>query len=1099
MAILTDDKFQNYDPFNPEPRLEEGRTPTPIRRYVSFTTQTLDPINMYFIKRGRENDNFNAISEGMNGSFEYQNQDTYRNRFLPSQILNEERGNQNPEFVRVHREMGQPNEENYLPPVYRWSYAGTELPIQQRLERPDPVSLPLSPDETLILRDTLAGNPPVFAPGDPYLLSIDTETGLSPRNSPPPYGPNNIGPFNLLDELDSLIPSLEEIRSVLGEDINDRVQGFDPKPGFDPGGTQPTAEDPFVLTSGGESFRDSIRASGIEDFLQITSENGVILPAQVRQDGKILPATIGNLIFAYTQVTDPSLTMNRVALINALTAYYETIQRMAPFDIYQDFSFHNFKEEAPYLVDYISYWALNGITSAGISNNIQYQFMRGAASVRPNYNYNSIEYEEAIKSVPEAALPNLYMYSFVSERDGGLPPPWQNESTELKQLQGDYDKIIKVGEFVKGTLPLLQMNDEGFRNYLENYAQATKDSILDFSSPQAQEYYDTRDRNRNLVSPASEMGFYDRLNQRKSMFPMYIEMNLPTSPIGDLGTIIESTRTSTSYINSIARTSVEDSNTRTMNVFTSGINLISGRPDPYEFYSRDPGQDEPRVDAQIDHEGLSMDLSFVDIEEWLDAASEDMEDVVVLSEQGQERLQGQCAGLRERLQFRAVENYINSQKNINLIKYEDVITCVNHDDNSPAYCRSETIAYKVIKHKIVGDGKVPVQNFYFPNTSKENVIKFVDTQVKRLGEGGRRQEYVYEVYGYAVVYGSTFRIRPDLSNIQLDYVPINPEPGFDLDAAPVYFQYSVETIASPKIVEYPIFADQFRRTGLYGVRTDSMYINHRPPSPPDLSIHPYKENYRQVLMNIQPHSGEEFIGQNAIKYIKLSDADFDGINGFRDEAIYQIQHLNYSLKFPFLEFKSEGGLDIGRVEVYRTQDIPIEPSSVQELYNAFGTTPHKVLDTRRRKRDSEGNIVDVPPSERANAFDFVDNLEPNQKYYYTCRSSDMDEKKSNPGPIYEVELQYYEGVYNPVINLYEPPIIPPRKRDKRFVRFVEIKAADIQTYVRNFVNPQTEVLSSEIGLVPDDVHDQKFIVRITSKDTGKKMDIKLSFKKDAPN
>jgi hypothetical protein len=252
-------------------------------------------------------------------------------------------------------------------------------------------------------------------------------------------------------------------------------------------------------------------------------------------------------------------------------------------------------------------------------------------------------------------------------------------------------------------------------------------------------------------------------------------------------------------------------------------------------------------------------------------------------------------------------------------------------------------------------------------------------------------------------------------------------------------------------------------------------------------------------MNIQPHSGEEFIGQNPIKYIKLSEEEFDKIDGLKDEAIYQLKFLNYSLKFPFLEFKSEGGIDIGRVEVYRTQDIPIEPSSTQALYSAFGSTPHKVLDIRRRKRDSEGNLIDVPPAERASAFDFVDNLEPNQKYYYTCRSSDMDEKKSNPGPIYEVELQYYEGVYNPVINLYEPPIIPPRKRDKRFVRFVEIKAADIQTYVRNFVNPQTEALSSEIGLTSTDVHNQKFIVRITSKDTGKKMDLKLSFTKDVPN
>ena len=64
-------------------------------------------------------------------------------------------------------------------------------------------------------------------------------------------------------------------------------------------------------------------------------------------------------------------------------------------------------------------------------------------------------------------------------------------------------------------------------------------------------------------------------------------------------------------------------------------------------------------------------------------------------------------------------------------------------------------------------------------------------------------------------------------------------------------------------------------------------------------------------------------------------------------------------------------------------------------------------------------------------------------------------------------------------------------------RFIEIKGADIQTMVNEERASGFELVSSEKGFVPDQenkITTNKFLVRLTSKDSGRKISFLVDFK-----
>ena len=109
---------------------------------------------------------------------------------------------------------------------------------------------------------------------------------------------------------------------------------------------------------------------------------------------------------------------------------------------------------------------------------------------------------------------------------------------------------------------------------------------------------------------------------------------------------------------------------------------------------------------------------------------------------------------------------------------------------------------------------------------------------------------------------------------------------------------------------------------------------------------------------------------------------------------------------------------------------------------------------------------------------------------------DVNGQMSVPTPIYEIELYFEKGLYVPYISLYIPDPISKKKSSKRFSRFLEIKPADIQSTPYTSYTDHGDILDSVKSLVgygSTHVDFNNFLIRITSKDTGRKLDINMSF------
>jgi hypothetical protein len=125
------------------------------------------------------------------------------------------------------------------------------------------------------------------------------------------------------------------------------------------------------------------------------------------------------------------------------------------------------------------------------------------------------------------------------------------------------------------------------------------------------------------------------------------------------------------------------------------------------------------------------------------------------------------------------------------------------------------------------------------------------------------------------------------------------------------------------------------------------------------------------------------------------------------------------------------------------------------------------------------------------ANSFIDVVEPNQKYYYTFRSTDVHGNISNPSSVFEVQIVDDSGAIYPIIRTI--PLLNKEIYDttRSFRKYISITPSVTQTgFVPNQDN--TQVTFGEAA----DLWGQKFKIRVTSKKTGKSFDLNVTFNKE---
>lgn len=115
------------------------------------------------------------------------------------------------------------------------------------------------------------------------------------------------------------------------------------------------------------------------------------------------------------------------------------------------------------------------------------------------------------------------------------------------------------------------------------------------------------------------------------------------------------------------------------------------------------------------------------------------------------------------------------------------------------------------------------------------------------------------------------------------------------------------------------------------------------------------------------------------------------------------------------------------------------------------------------------------------------------------RSIDIHGKISNPTPIYQVEIVDDNGLIFPIIktvDFLEPMATQP---SKGMTRYLYVAPRYTQTILNNEKSGLTDAESATdatqytLGLQDESLWGKRFKIRLTSKSTGKKMDINVDF------
>jgi|TARA_R110001583_G_scaffold7791_5_gene38235 hypothetical protein len=267
--------------------------------------------------------------------------------------------------------------------------------------------------------------------------------------------------------------------------------------------------------------------------------------------------------------------------------------------------------------------------------------------------------------------------------------------------------------------------------------------------------------------------------------------------------------------------------------------------------------------------------------------------------------------------------------------------------------------------------------------------------------------------------------------------------------------------------------------------TQTVMITDNPPVPPDIVFVPYVGVNNKVMVLFSPNMGE--LEARPI-ILKNSDASF-------------IVDEYYSQKGIIVTEEQVLTPDVGELTRPKLQYRNDDETTKYELFRV-DKKPTSYNDFRDRHLTGEPIETELSAEKFSTSPSFVDTIQPNRTYWYCARSIDLHENLSNPTHIFEIEIVDNKGqmfMRHKVIN-FEASVLNYKKTGRKILA---IEPRNMQS-VYDTTNPPSPVALDEVPTnnilgtsevrTASSIWDKKFKVRITSKKTGRKIDLNLTFK-----
>ena len=420
---------------------------------------------------------------------------------------------------------------------------------------------------------------------------------------------------------------------------------------------------------------------------------------------------------------------------------------------------------------------------------------------------------------------------------------------------------------------------------------------------------------------------------------------------------------------------------------------------------------------------------------------------------------------------------ISLKKKLSKLFVDSKLMRTPNDIHNGKLAHQETLMYEIAKYSISdGNKEKYIQSIFLPITEKSQ-LSYYDTQVLPF------KDYFYKIFAHKAIVGTKYKAIP--------YNHINNSLGkktFAIKAFPPPANYNNNVGGDdPKtnLAEFFIGINyeiepyiEVVRTPYYNVsavniavdKLNYSRIEDYPPLAPQVNFVPFKGVNNKVLIMLNNSIGQiEQYPRVLYEYEKKLVSDLalaqDRIPG--DKLIYKSDDAQ------------------GTFSCFR----------VNNLFRSYETLSK---DKSMRLRELESNSIEKNDS-------YIDYIMPNQTYYYVFRFTDIHNKMSNPTDIYKVRMeQPTVGSSYLTVDILDIKDIQKKNHDSKFSTVREMqKYLYIQpNFSQNTVTAEPDIekkffKEASVSLgdpAGDSVFGKKFKIRISSKQTGKKIDINLTVK-----
>jgi len=409
---------------------------------------------------------------------------------------------------------------------------------------------------------------------------------------------------------------------------------------------------------------------------------------------------------------------------------------------------------------------------------------------------------------------------------------------------------------------------------------------------------------------------------------------------------------------------------------------------------------------------------------------------------------------------------------------------------------TETIAYRVAKTGGTASGDLrtqkTLQNYWFMNTSTLDEMDLIDSQVK-YGE-----DYTYTVYAYVMTVGTKYQFSDLALSRQLCTLSTGTEYGLELydpstgDTVDTLFPMSALagdlaseaqiSSESPRVAEFYLNYEPSVKLIEIPLYTKTITVLDNPSN--STNIYPYQQIDASQKIGFNLYY-ESFLKKTIPSSITSQDSEMLEKYRISNDLLSNSKIENESVSRPRY------------VEIYRILTMPTKYS---DFDNNLVTTLD-LLEPNALQANSS-TIIAPPRTQTYTNIFYNEKIRVNQKYYYLFRILNEQRSLSHLSEIYEAQLVDDGGFNYSLFNVFyesdleENTFVEP---SKNFTKLIHLKP-NVQhlfldtSEVDYNVGAYSQLTNVVVGDAEDLIWGKTFKVRLTSKKTGKKIDLNITYK-----